>query len=554
MASIVFSSVFEIVLGLLGDNIRGKMAEKLRDGDVFDEEFRDLVITENNEIKSMLKGLSRKDLRESIIVFKEGIEILFEFFDKAGFHREYRDDAETEQATRNIALSLTQEMKKLDRKYLDDSTTQYLSEAKKRFKQAREKATGAFANEALNMSDRLLATRYRIMATILETLDSLELALVPCRACIRDLNCLAAVQNSFGAQVTTRGIKAVKSLFRKKERGRLISSVCHMNRVLYEVSRIVLGRCPLEMAWPSVDTGEGKVDPLRDERITNALQNQDIEDFCVIRSFGEDELKWVSGIATNSKKQFILTEVTGANIKVFDSCGKLVEHFSPPNKVTPLDVATDLSDNIFVLAVIMSSNEVNLNTVRCSGNEPTLFSSIGSETESVETMEIEANDEGTLWAYKYTKTAVLQRPLGKGGCDSKLSVDGSGNMIVLRVSYETSVKRVLEKYDSQGLFVRSFGEETTVKNLKDITTVNDGQVIALDRLNRCVHIFGENGQHLREFELQRISEPDCISFHQESGHVVAAGVSEENDSLFVEIYTKTGKFKCGHHIYKNGIS
>ena len=55
MASIVIS-VFEIAVGLLGANIKGKAAEMLRDGDVTDEECRDLVMTEINDIKSMLKG------------------------------------------------------------------------------------------------------------------------------------------------------------------------------------------------------------------------------------------------------------------------------------------------------------------------------------------------------------------------------------------------------------------------------------------------------------------------------------------------------------------
>lgn len=59
MASIVIS-VFESAVGLLGGNIKGKAAEMLRDGDVTDEECRDLVMTEINDIKSMLKGVSRK--------------------------------------------------------------------------------------------------------------------------------------------------------------------------------------------------------------------------------------------------------------------------------------------------------------------------------------------------------------------------------------------------------------------------------------------------------------------------------------------------------------
>lgn len=549
MASIVIS-VFESAVGLLGGNIKGKAAEMLRDGDVTDEECRDLVMTEINDIKSMLKGVSRKDLRASISYFKEGIGYLYQFFDKARIHREY--NAEIAHAASNEALLLTEEMTKLDLKGLDDSTNQDLSSARERFKLAREKATEAFANEALNISDRLLATRYRIMATILETVDNPKRALVPCKVCIEELNCLPAVQNNFGVQVT-RGIKSVKGWFRKKERGKLISSVCSMNRVLYDVSRIVLGRCPLEKAWPTVDTGGSAVDPLRDERITNALRNQGIEDFCVKWSFGKDELKWVSGIATNSSGQFILTEHASAIIKVFDSDGKLEKRISLPDKAIPLDVATDFNDDIYVLAVILSSDEVNSNTSRCSGNEPKLPPSRGSETESEKCVEIEAIDEGTLWVYKYTETDVYQQPVGKGGWDSKLSVDERGNMIVLRIGDGMSMERALEKYDIKWRLVRRLREETAIKNLKDITSVNDGQVMALDKADRLIHIFGENGEHLRKFKLQTIYEPDIITFHRKSGHVVVAGVREENECLVVEIYTKTGKFIQSFQIYEKGI-
>ena len=43
--------------------------------------------------------------------------------------------------------------------------------ARKRFKRAREEATRAFANEALKLSDRVLAMQYRVTATILENVE-----------------------------------------------------------------------------------------------------------------------------------------------------------------------------------------------------------------------------------------------------------------------------------------------------------------------------------------------------------------------------------------------
>ena len=73
---------------------------------------------------------------------------------------------------------------------LDESSTRVLSNAKDRFKEAHREATKAFANEALELSDRLLAMQYRVMATILETLDSPT----GCKLCIKELHCLAVVK------------------------------------------------------------------------------------------------------------------------------------------------------------------------------------------------------------------------------------------------------------------------------------------------------------------------------------------------------------------------
>lgn len=68
MASIVIS-VFEIAVGLLGGNIKGKAAEMLRDGDVTDEECRDLVMTEINDIKFNVERSFKERLESQYLLF-----------------------------------------------------------------------------------------------------------------------------------------------------------------------------------------------------------------------------------------------------------------------------------------------------------------------------------------------------------------------------------------------------------------------------------------------------------------------------------------------------
>lgn len=66
---------------------RDTVAERLRDGDVTQQNFRGVIVQEIEEIKSRLDGLARKDLSASISFFKEGIELLYEVFEKNQGHK-----------------------------------------------------------------------------------------------------------------------------------------------------------------------------------------------------------------------------------------------------------------------------------------------------------------------------------------------------------------------------------------------------------------------------------------------------------------------------------
>ena len=168
----IATAVFKATIGLLVNKGRDMAAEKLKEGDVTDQKFRGLIVREIDDIKSKLDGLSRKDLGASISSFKEGIVLLYEVFNKARIRNEY--GAATAQAACAEAFTLAEDVTMLDFTDLDESAKIKLSSAKERFKHAREKSLDAFNNEALKTSDRILAMQYRVMATILETVDNPE--------------------------------------------------------------------------------------------------------------------------------------------------------------------------------------------------------------------------------------------------------------------------------------------------------------------------------------------------------------------------------------------
>ena len=512
--SSIATAVFKVTIGLLVNKGRDKAAERLKDGDVTDQRFRGLIVREIDDIKSKLDGLSRKDLVASISFFEEGIGFLYKVFQEARITSE--DGAATTPTVRGEALSLAKRMKKLELTNLDETASRALSNAKKRFEDSRRKATEAFSNEGLQTSDRILAMQYRVMATILETVDNPEDAIEPCRVCLKELNSLSAVQNSFNVQLK-KGIQAsLKGLVGKDERRKIISSVCHVNRVIYDVTQTV-GKEVSFWIWPVVDFGENKVDPLHNGRVAKVLRKQGMEHCYVPWSFGQEgeeehKLQDPCGIATNSSGQFIVGDIN--DVKMFDPSGHFIQHFSVPNDDVAtmlyiLGVATDNQDNIYVL----------VRNVKETGYEG-------------------------LVVYKFSNTAVLHHkfPLRRENW-GRLTVTNSQVLVLSR--------RSVSVCDTDGLFVRSFGEGK-LKYASDITAANDGRVMVVERYDFCVHIFSEDGVHLKTFKLQgRYSWP-IIAFHQGSENAVIAG--EEEGLLHVEIFTKDGDFVRSTQIHEERIN
>ena len=559
MSSIVIA-VFKATIGLLVKKGRNKAAEKLRDGDVLDQKFRGLIVREIDDIKSKLVGLARKDLLASISFFKEGIELLYNVFDKARTRSER--GTMKPQAGCDEAFSLAEGMRKLELSGMDESVTRALSDAKERFKDARREATRAFANEALEISDRILAMQYRVMATILEKLDHPADAIAPCRVYIEELHNLSAVQEYFNVEIT----KGLRAKFGKNERRKIIANVCHVNFVIYSTTLMVCFGNKELSNWPCVGSGEDNVNPLRDGRVTKILRKQGLEHCCVTpSSIGQEceeehKLKIPQGIATNSSGQFIIADRGDNTVKVFDSCDSFTNFFSPFTEDVNttshvVDVVSDTNDNIYVLAKL---NDLGSEHVVYKFNNTAYLHDKFSVrkghwyrlaiSESGQVLVLGRPDEGlasaSLEREESRENASLARP--------KRALALRTNYKALRSAFSPSKSRILpasrteendgvDVYDTDGQFVCCFGDGQ-LTDARDIATANDGRVMVVDRDDSCVHIFNEDGDHLRRFKLQGCYSFPKIAFHRASEHVVIAGIEEEKSILHVEIYTKDGEF------------
>ena len=135
-------------------------------------------------------------------------------------------------------------------------------------------------------------------------------------------------------------------------------------------------------------------------------------------------------------------------MKVFDNSGNFVKQSSlPTNEVkTAFAVAIDMSDNIFVQIELKKPESQPL-----------------------------------FWVCKLTKTADLHhafRLRGEGKYRG-LSVSDKGKVVTLRGA------NTEEEYDTDGEFVRSFGQGI-ISSARDIIVANDGRVMVLGDL--CSHI------------------------------------------------------------------
>ena len=514
MSSLI-TAVFKATIGLLVNKGRDKLAEKLNEGDVTDQKFRGLIVREIDEIKSKLDGLARTPLKTSMSLFKEGIELLYEVFESARPSTEHRAIAAA--ATACVEqFDIAKEMRKLDISALDESAMRKLGRAKKRFEEARLKATEAFNNEALELPDRLLAMQYRLMATILETVDNPSDALAACRVCLDELHQVPAVKEYFKVELE-EGLR-LRARFNKDERRQIIFSVCHANRVIYDVMSM-LGSVK-RWTLPYIETGKEKVDPLRNERVVEVLAKQGKEHRCDTPwSFGregdeEHKLKDPCGIATNHRGQFLIADDGDKTVKVFDSNGKFDFRFNPQ---------TDDADTELVIWDVATADE-----------DDKIYLLVELKKPGAEKWENEVQ--------VFNKTADLQHkfPVRSWGRDRLTVTSGKqrGKILLLR---SDDVVHVYE--EPSGKFVCSFGREV-FKSARDITATCDGRVMIVDWGDDSLYIFDVEGHQLGKFNIKHERDDYYrIACHPASAdHVVLAGHERETHRLTLAIYTVNGEF------------
>ena len=511
------------------------VAEKLKEGDITDHKLRGMIIREMTDVKSKLDGLARKDLLAAIEYLEEGLVLFYD-----AFHSKTPRSSNSEANTVSLAATL----RNSELTDLDQSATTLLFKAKTRLGDARRKSTEAFSDEALKLSDRVAAMGYRIMATILEAVDDPSAALTSCRMCIERLHSLSAVQSCFAVELK----KGLRGRFSKDERREIISAVCRLNRVIYDVMIMSYGFGNKDVSdilktWPCIEVDAEKVNPLLDSKVAETLHKLGIKHCSLQWSFGqegeeENKLKDPWGIATTAQGLFIVADNKPGNIKVYDSSGKFLCSFRPITEEIPgtevfiHDVATDKNSSIYVLVTLKNP---------------------GADKEE---------------SYVYMKTPNSMVPLKEGFKSwswtwASLAVTEKGKVLVR--GELVGGQHVIDMYKNDGTFVRRFGKGK-LEVTSAVAAADDGCIIVTtyDHDSYFVNTFSKKGKRLHQFKVERSFHYPQTTFHQASGHVVVAGIHEEQgkqNRLVILIYTKQGEFvrsveheEEGDIVYLRGIS
>ena len=331
--SATVTAVLEGTLGLLLKTGRQRLSEKLIHGDVTNQQLRRWIVSEINDVQSKLEEFARGGLNTSVSFLKVGLVFL-----KRVITTKHGDQSCTETGPKAVdgeakkpgarlrvtevttagvnILNLAEEMRELNLTDLDDSGKETLSDAKKRFE--------AFNNEALTPCDRILAMAVRLMATILEKVENPGSVLEVCRSDLEELHLTAVVKENFKAELN-KALK-VKLKLNSDEGRQIISLVCHINRIIYDVT-LLMGKNEDLFLLPCVDIGDDKVDPLHDVRVAKTLRKVKMDGCCVAWSFQCDPFD--GRIATNTDKQFLIVH-QGSKVKVYDATGTFLDSFGLP--------------------------------------------------------------------------------------------------------------------------------------------------------------------------------------------------------------------------------
>ena len=249
-------------------------------------------------------------------------------------------------------------------KLKNTSDERFLS-AKKCFHDARLKANEAFCNEGLKLSDRIMATKLRVVSKILENLDDTKAATCCCMSFLEALHTLPAVGNTF----LTYFKGGFKAMFDENKRLETVRSVLSLN---FAVLKIVAsaGELPNVGKWPRItlDEEQNKTETIHPlflcaDDVDDIFDNKGL---CLpeVNFISAEKDSWHEHCCINSQNQLLysnenqinISSRSGpSNITMFCQLRQATANVKN-NEQEVKALAVDHCDNVFVIVPFEKSN------------------------------------------------------------------------------------------------------------------------------------------------------------------------------------------------------
>ncbi|CAB4042768.1 Hypothetical predicted protein [Paramuricea clavata] len=256
MSSII-TSILSSTVGLLWNGARDLTAAKLKDGDVTDTKIREIFVSESNDIKTKLDGLSRKDLLSSYDFLQEGVHLLNVSLDKSKLEQKAETTAGRSSVIQSEILREAVELSQAIRELKINADKEFES-ALERFKDARKAATHAFRIESLHIEERIVAAKLRVVSELLECLESPETAIPGCLSLLKKLHALPAVQGMFNVYLNG----GIKSMWNKDQRAENVKSVMMINYVVFKYVFKFSRKYTSVHAWSTIELADRSFNPI----------------------------------------------------------------------------------------------------------------------------------------------------------------------------------------------------------------------------------------------------------------------------------------------------
>ena len=358
MSSIV-TSILSSTLGLLWNNVIDWTLEKPKGGDVTDAKTREFLAKELNEMKTKL-DLSSEDLLSSYTFLQEGVDALNAALNKSNLDEkaspnEAKDDGgQTSTKSSTVGSDTLREVLQLSRSIekMKLDSNQELQSAKKRFEDARGKATEAFCIEALSIKDRIFAAKLRIVSEILEYLHNPENAIEGCMSILKKLHSLPAIQEMFNVYISNEE----KEPLNKDDSVENVKSTMLINYVVFEYV-LKFSRTNQAVCWPTIQLPDRIFSPILEWMTISERESMGKEldenpgRFCL-----GDEVQPYS-VVMNSRSELIFFDPYSKSIKFVSRTGarrKMVEIQDPKEydnitEIAKEALAVDMNDKVYIL-------------------------------------------------------------------------------------------------------------------------------------------------------------------------------------------------------------